>query len=147
MKNKLLFYRLVLALVMAIAWVALTNNQYAYNHNFPQLFGLQLYPLIAWFLALSTAYFAYTWLGVFFKLKSFSLNFIVACLLYWPILIFAETAGYYWFNIHNLAAASYPGLPICHCLHAPPWMQLGYFLLGPVYLLLGHLLKLDKKFN
>jgi hypothetical protein len=48
------------------------------------------------------------------------------------------------FNIQNVATASYPGLPICDCIHAAPWMQFAYFAMGPIYYLLIHSLKLNR---
>ena len=41
--------------------------------------------------------------------------------------------GYYLFNIHNIATSQFPGLPICNCIHAPTWMKIVYFSMGPVY--------------
>ncbi len=48
-------------------------------------------------------------------------------------LISVETIAYHLFGMQNLTAAAYPGIPICNCMHAQPWMQLSYFLLGPIY--------------
>ena len=50
--------------------------------------------------------------------------------------VIAETVGYHLLGIHNIGTSQYVGLPLCDCLHAPIWMQIGYFSLGPLHWLL-----------
>ncbi|MFA6410492.1 MAG: hypothetical protein WCW26_02875 [Candidatus Buchananbacteria bacterium] len=144
-KSKNLIYHLFLAFGLALVWTWFSNGQYLYNHHFPIFLGLNLFPLIGWTIGFLVLYSIYSLVIFQFGLKSFGAKLLFICFLYWPTVIVIETIGYYWFDIHNLGAASYPGLPVCNCLHAPVWMQIGYFVLGPIYLILCELLRLEKK--
>ena len=65
-------------------------------------------------------------------------------MIFWALLILAEVLGYHVFEIRNAATGMYPGLPICDCIHAPPWMQAVYFALGPLYYGLLKMFKLER---
>jgi hypothetical protein len=108
------------------------NKMYKYNKNFPKIFGLSTFPLIAWTLGLFI-------ISILFSiiLKYFSLTnaIIITIILYWILLLTAEYIGYNLFSVHNIAASKYPGLPFINCLHAPLWMKIVYFSLGPIMII------------
>ena len=136
-KNKK-FYDLMISSALSLVWLFISKSQYGYNQNFTSLANINLFPLFAWATGLFLVYHLY-------PLKKNSKNFIEKFLLfiifYGIILIIAETIGYYVFNIHNIATAMYNGLPICNCLHAPLWMQISYFALGPIFYIIRFIAK------
>jgi hypothetical protein len=67
------------------------------------------------------------------KVRSTLLRFLIVTIVFCAMVVTVEAAGYHLFNIHNLGTNQYAGLPLCDCLHAPSWMQAGYFLLGPTH--------------
>ncbi len=141
-RRKALSY-LILASSVSLIWMLIANNQYSYNRRMFKVFGLNAFPLFAWALGLFSIYLVYAHWEHILKLNSFLHKMLLFLALYWPSLIMVETLGYHVFNIQNLAAAQYPGLPICNCLHAPPWMKLSYFALGPIYFLASRVLGLE----
>ena len=60
--------------------------------------------------------------------------------MFWFGLLGIETISYHILEIRNLATANYKGLPICNCVHAPLWMQISYFIIGPLYFLVLNIL-------
>ena len=115
------------ASVIGLIWTFLARSQYGYNQDMYVVLGLNFFPLFGWPLGLFASYLIYEKMNH----KRKALIFVV---LYCCVLIFLETTAYHIFNIKNVATAQYDGLPICDCLHAPGWMQLTYFLMGPVYI-------------
>jgi len=133
-------YYLCISSIIALLWLLLTNNQYGYNQEFFSFFGLQSFPLFAWALGLFASYkIAMHILGKRNKKNTLYFSFFI----YWILLFMVETTAYHIFNIKNISASQYLGLPICNCIHAPHWMQLSYFLLGPIYYLI--ILRTNKK--
>lgn len=138
--TKKVFNRLVppvlLALAVALVWTYLTRDMYNYNLGFASVLGLNLFPLIGWTVSLTAGYIA---MSVLFKkmgierLMSQFVLFTIVCIV---VVVALETIGYHVLGIQNTGTSRYIGLPVCDCLHAPGWMQLGYFLLGPVYWLM-----------
>ncbi len=147
MKKRIVIWskKLLLAFIVALIWMLIAHKEYSYNRNFASVFGINLFPLIAWTFSLLVMYIIYFHFERFLKNKTFLKKLLLFVAIYWPLLIFFETIFYHLFNLKNLATASYSGLPICNCLHAPHWMQLAYFLLGPIYFLLVMLLEKIKK--
>ena len=141
--KKNLFYHFLVAFLVASIWLLFANKECEYNHDFLAINGFNWFTWLAWGLGLFFVYILYLLVVNKIKPKNFIQKFLIFLIIYWPFLILAETVGYYTFNIHNIAAANYPGLPICHCMHAPLWMQIGYFSLGPIYFLICYLLKLE----
>jgi hypothetical protein len=141
--NKLdYFLGLCLAFCVSLIWNLLAGSQYYYNLNFTKFLGTNIYTLVAWTIGLFALLIIYNLFIKKIKLKGFLSNFLVVFLVYSIILILLETIFYHNFNVHNLRAAIYPGLPICNCLHAPRWMQISYFLIGPIYFTFYYLLYL-----
>jgi len=122
------------ALVLTLVWIYLTRDHYFYNQPLASLGGHLVFPIISWYLALILLYQIFIYL--YRRLKKANLALWLSSILYWIFLIMIESAAYHLFDIKNLGTASYSGLPLCDCLHAPWWMQLGYFVLGPAYLIM-----------
>lgn len=119
----------VMATVLAITWVSFAKNYYGYQADYQKFFGLNSLPLLAWTLTLLC-------LGELcdkFNLGSKAYNFLVFVPAFWFFLILFETAAYHWLGLRNAFTKSYPGLPVCDCIHAPRWMQAAYFSMGPFY--------------
>lgn len=138
------FWHFMLASVVALTWMLLAKSQYGYNQEIISVWGINLFALFAWASGLFGVYLVFSHLEAKFPRESRYQKMGLFLVFYWPVLIGAETLFYHVFNLHNLASASYEGLPVCDCLHAPPWMQLSYFALGPIYYLLCHLFGLQR---
>jgi hypothetical protein len=127
------FYYLAMASFLSVVWVYVANSQYGYNSEMLKVFGLNSYPLFAWAIGLFIFVNIYFFLENVFEFHGIIRKLLLFVGLYWSLLIFGETVWYHVFDVHNVATAMYPGLPICDCLHAPLWMQVSYFMMGPVY--------------
>jgi hypothetical protein len=53
--------------------------------------------------------------------------------LFWFGLILVEWTAYNIFELKNIATKSYEGIPFLNCIHAPLWMKVSYFSIGPLY--------------
>jgi hypothetical protein len=138
-KNKhsvrLLWRALATAFFVALAWAVITRNKYNYNKGFVSIFGISVYPLFSWTLGLFLLYAVYAYCERRLKKPTFAKRLGFFLLLYWPPLITVETVAYHFLNIRNVATAAYAGLPLCNCIHAPLWMQIGYFSIGIAFFL------------
>ena len=121
-----------LSLAMSFLWMGIAKNFYKYNHNFMSILGISLFPLLGWTIGLFIVYamFRFIYSG---KERGYLVQLLLFSIFYWLLLIAAETIGYHFFDIKNLAAASYSGIPICDCLHTPAWMKVAYFSMGPLF--------------
>jgi hypothetical protein len=137
------FYHLYVSSVIALIWVFIANSHYVYNQFSLNFFGLNAYPLFAWASGLFAVYIIYSHWEHKIKSRSFIKKLGLFIVIYWVLLIVVETLAYHVFNIVDVANISYLGLPICDCIHAPRWMQLVYFLMGPVYFIICELLGLE----
>jgi len=135
-KIKTLAPFLFISFLLALGWMIAGGKMYHYNYDFPVPAGINLFPLISWTLGLFAILLIYFRFEKLIKPSVFWKKFVLFVAIYWILLIFGETVGYYTFGVHNLPTASYEGLPIFKCLHAPFWMQTVYFLMGPIYFLL-----------
>lgn len=132
-RKKELYY-LLIASVIAFIWVFVARSQYGYNQDMYVAFGLNFFPLFAWPVGLFASYLVYSRLN--YKRK-----FLIFVVAYCSVLILMETVFYHVFDVKNLATAAYAGLPVCDCMHAPVWMQIVYFAMGPTYLLVAQRIK------
>lgn len=132
---------LVLSVLFAIVWTYLTRSMYNYNLGFGTVGGLNIFPLVNWTIGLAASYLIFSYILDKLNIKSLPKRFVSFTLLSFLAVIIAETVGYYVLGIHNTGTSAYAGLPICNCLHAPAWMQFGYFALGPLYWLTYTVLK------
>lgn len=132
---------LAVSSLIALAWVIFANSHYNYNFETLKIFGLNSYPLFSFAVGLFAGYILYShWEH---KVKRWCSKLLLFSLIYWPLLILVETVAYYSFGIHNVATGIYAGLPICNCMHAPIWMQISYFLIGPIYFIICELLEFE----
>ncbi len=143
-KNKFragsLLLTLMTSFLVALAWMIIARDNYSYGFGFTSVAGINLYPLFAWTIGLFLLYIIHSYYIGKLKKQTFAKKLGLFVLLYWPLLIAFEAIAYHIFNIKNLATAAYPGLPLCGCLHAPLWMQIGYFTVGIVFFLLCYFL-------
>jgi hypothetical protein len=137
------FYHLIISSVITILWMIIAGTQYNYNSHFISIFGFNAFPLFAWSLGLFAAYLIYSHYERILNLNHFYSQIEFFTILYWILLICFETFSYHVLNVHNLGTAQYPGLPICDCIHAPLWMQISYFALGPIYFIVCTILRLE----
>lgn len=143
LKERRLVYHLLVSFLVILTWVLLARSRYSYNHNFPHLFGISLFPLVPAAIILFIVYVVYAWMEGKFENRSIIKGFLFFTLLSWVVLIVGETVGYHWFGIHNIGTAEYAPLPICNCIHAPVWMQISYFAMPPIYFLICSALGLE----
>jgi len=134
------FNHLAVSSLIALVWVVYANNNYNYNFETFKIFGLNSYVLFSFAVGLFTGYIIYSHWEHKIKEKKWYQKLMLFVLIYWPLLILVETLAYYLFNIHNVSAGIYAGLPLCNCMHAPAWMQISYFLIGPIYFVICELL-------
>ena len=122
-----------MASVLSVFWVYVANNQYGYDSEMLSVFGLNTYPLFAWAIGLFVFVNVYFFLENVLEFRGMVRRILLFVGVYWSLLILGETVWYHVFGVHNVATAMYSGLPICDCIHAPLWMQVSYFAIGPVY--------------
>ena len=138
-----LFKHYLVSVAIGSIWFFIVRNQYGYNQDLLVVANLNIFPLIAWTLGLFMAYMLYREFTFRKGIKGFRKKFIIFSALYVFSLIIMETIAYHTFMIQNIATSAYPGLPICNCIHAPLWMQIGYLSLGSVYFLVFYALGLE----
>ena len=119
----------ILATLIAIGWVHFAKDYYGYKFDFLKIFGMNILPLMAWTLAL---------LGLGEMCNHLKMNrkiyyFLIFIPSFWFLLILFETVAYHVLKIRNTVTGSFAGLPYCDCIHAPTWMKVVYFSMGPVY--------------
>jgi hypothetical protein len=122
---------LLLATLISTLWVHFAKDYYSYQHDFVKIFGMNSIPLMAWSLTL----YGLHQVCNNYKFRHKTFNFVLFFLVFLVFGIAFETVAYHVLGIRNTVTASFPGLPICDCVHAPGWMQMVYFSLGPVYYL------------
>lgn len=123
----------VLSLIIAVTWTYATRQMYDYNMSFTSVSGVSLFPIVGWTLALFTGYFAVNAIIKHAGVRHIAIQFVIVGLFYAIAVVIAETVGYHVIGIQNIGTSAYAGLPVCDCLHAPAWMQIGYFALGPLH--------------
>ena len=141
-KRTLLFYHLSVAFSLAFIWMLIANGKYGYSNNEVVILGLNIFPLFAWTLGLFVVYTIYSNYENILRRKSFIYKLLLFTALFWILLIFTESIAYHVFGINNVANSAYRGLPFCNCLHAPLWMQVSYFLMGPLFFSICSFLRL-----
>lgn len=132
-----IFLAALLAFLIATTWTYLTRHMYDYNVPFSTVLGVSVFPVIAWTIALTVGYLCIRQLLAILRRGRFATQFIIVAGVCAIVVIIVETVGYHWVGIRNIGTSQYAGIPICDCLHAPLWMQFGYFALGPLHWLLA----------
>lgn len=140
-KRKYLIPVYTASFIFGLVWVLFTGHYYDYG--FGVRFGrVNFYLLFAWALGLFGGYLFYLKISQGLKIKNRYYDFFLFSLFYSLGLISLECTAYHVFNIHNILAQQYSGLPYINCIHAPFWMKCTYFLIGPMYYLFStYLLK------
>lgn len=141
-RRHVLLQQFAIATGVAILWNIIAREQYGYNWTFHTLFGQNLYPLFAWAVGLFGVYLLYSHAANLIR-EGYLPRLLLFTGIYWPLLVLVESVSYHLFHIQNLATASFPGLPFCDCIHAPTWMQLAYFLIGPIFFSLCYAARLQ----
>ena len=122
----------------------IAKNQYGYNQEMFQICGMNALPFFAWSLGLLGVYFFFSHVENIVKLKGFIKKIGLFSLISTVLLIVVESIGYNWLNVHNIGTEIYAPLPLCNCMHAPVWMQISYFAMGPIYFAICYALNLEK---
>ncbi len=128
-KRYLTIVHLILSTVIAVTWVYIAKGNYGYNHTYFTIAGMNILPLLAWSLGL---------IGVseifnHFRTKRQFLNFILFIPVFWILLVSIETYAFHVIEIRDTMSGNSFGLPFCNCIHAPWWMRIAYFAMGPAY--------------
>ncbi len=140
-KRKHLIGSLFIAFMISVVWKMIGGKYYHYSFNKLILFGINLYPVFLWTFGLFTVALVFYDMNRFIRKKSSLTKFLIFSSLFWFGLLLSEWVVYNIFGIKNLATASYSGIPFLNCIHAPLWMQISYFLMGPLYFILLKLFK------
>lgn len=127
--------------VVSLAWMGFAKEMYNYSLGFVSLFGINLYALFSWTCGLFAVYVMYLHYEGVVKKYSFWIRFLIFSMFYIVVLLLAEWSFYHYFGIQNAMTTMYSGIPLCNCLHAPFWMQVGYLLLGPLFFLIMSVVK------
>lgn len=141
-RRKILFYCLLASSGIALIWLLIAKNQYAYSEYSMTILDLNVIPLLGWAAGLFWGYLIYLQIEYFLKKKSFLRGLLVFVAFGWPLLIVGETISYHVLKVHNIPTAAYPGLPLCDCIHVPPWMQVAYFTIPVIYFSICYLIRL-----
>ena len=123
------FLHLIISTSIAFLWVYGVRDYYGYNHSYYSLAGINLYPLTAWSLGL----YGVSEILNHFEIEKILIRLLIFILFFWTMLIFFETWAYHVIGIRNVSTGINAGLPFCNCIHAPLWMHIAYFSMGPVY--------------
>lgn len=125
-----------LALAFGLIWTLLVRDEYSYNVATITIMDVNLYALLGWSLGLLIGYILYMGAQRTLQLKKWWHKLLLFNGIYLPLLIVVETISYHTLNVVNVATASYIGLPLCDCLHAPIWMQTAYLSMGSIFIIL-----------
>jgi len=120
---------LILATLVAIIWLNYAKDYYGYIYSYHKILGMNLLPLMAWALSL----FGLSEVFNYLTLSKKRYRFLLFIPVFWIFLITFETIAYHVLEIRNTTTGSFVGLPYCNCIHAPTWMKLVYFSMGPAY--------------
>ena len=120
---------LLISTCIATIWVYLARDNYDYNYSYYTISGMNLLALMSWSLGM---------LGVLeifshFIIKREIVRFLIFILIFWIVLLLIETYAFHVIVIRNTATGTNIGLPLCNCIHAPWWMRIVYFTIGPSY--------------
>tara|TARA_B100001964_G_C14135661_1_gene555022 strand:- start:357 stop:953 length:597 start_codon:yes stop_codon:yes gene_type:complete len=141
-KRRLLLFHLSISSLLSLIWILISKNEYSYNQDFLIIMGFNIFPFFAFSLGLFSVYLIYSHYQYLIKGNSYLKKLLLFIIIYFPLLIIVETISYHLFNIRNLASSMYSGLPFCDCLHAKKWMQIFYFLMGPLFFTVCYVLKI-----
>jgi hypothetical protein len=118
-----------LATTIAMLWVHFAREYYGYKFSYLVVYGMNTMPLLAWAMAILV-------LGEIcnhLELPGKQYDLLVFTILFWFFLIVFETVAYHVLGLRNTMTGNFAGLPFCNCIHAPAWMKVVYFSMGPFY--------------
>lgn len=129
LRRYLSFIHLIISTCIAFIWVSIARINYGYNYNYYTVAGMNLLPIMAWALGMIGI------LEIFnhFAFKNKIVRVVTFIIIFWIVLILIETYAFHVIGIRNTATGTNIGLPFCDCIHAPWWMRIVYFTLGPAY--------------
>jgi len=131
-KTRHLSLAFLTALGLSLVWLLIGKDYYDYGWGLNFL-GINILALTLWIFGLFAMYIIYLVLRDGQQDSGFLKELIFFSTLFWLLLILGETFFYHVLNFHDLATAGYAGLPICDCLHAPTFMKIVYFSMGPSF--------------
>ncbi len=120
------------AFAVTLIWIVASGNMYGgYNTFRLYVFGIALFPILAWPIGLMIGYY-YALPRVI--VSPWPLRWLVLSVIYSFGLILFEIIGYNVLGIHLDAGKAYPGWPVLKIFHCPWWMQLAYFMNGIAFM-------------
>jgi len=131
-----LLFPLATALLVSTTWIYLAQDYYAYDRSFLVIGNMNLWPWSAWVWSLFLVCYVYRGVEARYAIRGRLNRLLVFSLIFWFMLISAETFAYHSLGLVDIATLKYEGLPLCDCIHGPGWMQAGYLALGPLYFIL-----------
>jgi hypothetical protein len=141
-KRKGMIKQFLISTILALIWILIANDQYGYNQTYLTLFNVNLFPLFAWACGLFGTFIIYSHYKHLFKNKGFPFKLLMYLIMYWPILVGMETLAYHLLDIRNVTTAQHEGLPFLDSMHAPLWMKISYFAMGPIFFSMSYILNL-----
>ncbi|MCK4835708.1 MAG: hypothetical protein KAT17_03690 [Candidatus Aminicenantes bacterium] len=128
-----LFVALGVAIFLSAIWGYIAVDHYEYSLSGLKIGILNLYPVFFWTYGLFIVKLIYSGILPLFKDKKLLFKMLIFSSIFWVGLIVAEFVVYHIFKVKNLATSGNSGLPFIDAIHAPVWMQITYFMMGPVY--------------
>ncbi|MBN1243598.1 MAG: hypothetical protein JXA15_12925 [Spirochaetales bacterium] len=120
------------AVAITAAWMLVSGRMYeGYNVFKLELFGLAVFPMVAWPTGLA---FAYLYLVPAIRLRPWLKRWALLALVYSIGIIAAEWLGYHALGVHLDRGTAFRGWPILDIFHCPWWMQLAYFANGILFM-------------
>lgn len=123
------FTHFIISTCIAFLWVWCARNNYGYNYTYYSVAGLNLLPIAAWSMGLLFV----SEILNHFAVEKKVIRLVAFTLLYWCALLAIESYAFHVIGIRNISTGNSIGLPLCNCIHAPWWMRIVYFSMGPVY--------------
>ena len=128
-RNKL--WAWIPAIAVSGIWMAIAHHfYYGYDSLKLNVFGVALFPILAWPLGLMAGFLM---ISPLLKMEVWHQRWIAMAVIYVIGLIALETIFYNLLGVKLHYGKSYPGWPLLNCFHIPRWMQLGYFLNGIIF--------------
>jgi len=128
----------LLATLISLIWILISKEQYGYEDALLTIDSINLFPLFAWASGLFSSYVLYKHYEWIFVKKGLIFKLMMYLALYWPTLVILEWIAYHVIKIRNKATSEYAGLPLIDAIHAPHWMQISYFSMGPIMFLISY---------
>jgi hypothetical protein len=120
------------AIAITAVWMLVSGRMYeGYNVFKLELFGLAIFPMVAWPTGLA---FAYLYVVPAFRSRPWPKRWAILALVYSAGIIAAEWLGYHLLGVHLDRGTAFKGWPILDIFHCPWWMQVAYFANGILFM-------------